>query len=233
MVKLHALRVPNENARAFAYRVLANYIRELLLRPGERMSEAETATQLNISRTPVHDTFVQLSDERMLAVEPQRGTTVCLLEPENIRQLSWMEQRTTNAVLEQLYRARPTMQELEPLEQCVAAEMAALKQGNLVVMARLRAKFYRNLFALAGYLPVFRSIFRIGADSYRLFHMAEEEAFWQVVTAQHMAIVQALALHEHEAAALAVKREFALTAPLLKAMQKRYPQYFAPEQAQA
>lgn len=206
--------------------MLATYIRELFLAPGARLSEAETAAQLKLSRTPVHDTFAQLSREKMLEVEPQRGTFVCRLDPENIRQLVWMNRTAIKAVLENLYIHRLTVKQLEPLETCVAAESAALQRGEVVSLARLNTEFYRTLFDLAGYLPVYRALRRAGADLYRLRRLAEQPDYWHGLICQHALMVQALALHEHEQASAAVDREFDSIGPLLAAVQRACPQYF-------
>ena len=69
------VRAPEESARAFAYRVLSFYIRELLLRPGEKLVETDVAQVLQISRTPVHDTFARLAREKLLCPVP-RGAVV-------------------------------------------------------------------------------------------------------------------------------------------------------------
>lgn len=48
----------------------------LKLEPGTRMSEVEVASQFNISRQPVREAFIRLSNMRLLEVRPQKATLV-------------------------------------------------------------------------------------------------------------------------------------------------------------
>lgn len=48
----------------------------LKLEPGTRMSEVEVASQFNISRQPVREAFIRLSNLRLLEIRPQKATLV-------------------------------------------------------------------------------------------------------------------------------------------------------------
>ena len=48
----------------------------LKLEPGTRMSEVEIAGQLNVSRQPVREAFIRLSNMRLLEIRPQKATLV-------------------------------------------------------------------------------------------------------------------------------------------------------------
>jgi DNA-binding GntR family transcriptional regulator len=48
----------------------------LKLEPGTRMSEVEVAGQFNISRQPVREAFIRLSNMRLLEIRPQKATLV-------------------------------------------------------------------------------------------------------------------------------------------------------------
>lgn len=58
------------------YRMLRGAIIRGDLKPGQRVSEAAIAGKLAVSRQPVRETFIRLSDEGLLEVRPQRGTFV-------------------------------------------------------------------------------------------------------------------------------------------------------------
>ena len=61
---VRSVRAPEESARAFVYRVLSTYIKEMFLHPGEKLAETDVAAELQVSRTPVHDTFSRLEREK-------------------------------------------------------------------------------------------------------------------------------------------------------------------------
>jgi DNA-binding GntR family transcriptional regulator len=54
---------------------------------GEALSEVRIATQLDVSRTPVREAFARLELEGLVRTEPQRGTYVFTLEPDQLRDI--------------------------------------------------------------------------------------------------------------------------------------------------
>ena len=74
------VRRPSEDARQYAYRIIRKFILELLLLPGQKMNEADLASSLNMSRTPIHDSFFKLSRENLVDVIPKRGAFVSKID---------------------------------------------------------------------------------------------------------------------------------------------------------
>ena len=220
---VRTVRAPEESARAFVYRVLSTYIREMFLHPGEKLAETDVAAELQVSRTPVHDTFSRLEREKMLRPVP-RGAVVPPLNVDMIRQTVWMHRTVCQALLGELYNHRPTT--LEPLEHCVAAEYEALQGGAIVKMARLHLEFHRTLYTLAGREPVMDAMERNSGDLYRLLRMLESPDLWKYVADQHSAIVQGLAVRDYELAAHALEAEFDLVEPLLEECRYQQPYFF-------
>ena len=58
------------------YRILLERIIENDLSPGDRVSESEIAITYGVSRQPVREAFIKLSDQGLLVVLPQRGTFI-------------------------------------------------------------------------------------------------------------------------------------------------------------
>ena len=73
-------RRPSEDARQYAYRIIRKFILELHLLPGQKMNEADLASSLNMSRTPIHDSFFKLSRENLVDVIPKRGAFVSKID---------------------------------------------------------------------------------------------------------------------------------------------------------
>ena len=65
-------------------------LRELILTgglgPGQALDEKAIATRLQVSRTPVHEAVKKLSDEHLVEVRAQSGTTVSPLDRHQIEQ---------------------------------------------------------------------------------------------------------------------------------------------------
>ncbi|WP_410208456.1 GntR family transcriptional regulator [Fusobacterium sp.] len=65
-----------ENNREYIYRVIKDNIMTLKLKPGECISEVELGNCLNVSRTPIREAIVRLSEEKLIDVFPQKGSFV-------------------------------------------------------------------------------------------------------------------------------------------------------------
>lgn len=55
---------------------------------GEALSEITLAAELGVSKTPVREAFLQLKNEGLVDIQPQRGTFVFQMTVEQIRQLT-------------------------------------------------------------------------------------------------------------------------------------------------
>jgi DNA-binding GntR family transcriptional regulator len=84
------------------------------LKLGEALSENALAADLGISKTPVREALLQLKLERLVEVQPQRGTYVFQLAPDEVEQVSELRE-----VLE------------------LAAVAAAIERNHRTLLARL------------------------------------------------------------------------------------------------
>lgn len=68
-----------DSARPIApqvYKALREQIVRTRLKPGNRISESEIARSCHVSRQPVREAFIKLSEQGLLSILPQRGTIV-------------------------------------------------------------------------------------------------------------------------------------------------------------
>ena len=70
-----------------AYEALKEAIRNNVFAPGYQGSEQEIASQLGMSRTPVHEAIIRLQEEGLVRVLPRRGVVVCAISPEDMREI--------------------------------------------------------------------------------------------------------------------------------------------------
>lgn len=77
-------RVPEkkngENGREYAYRVLYGAIMSLELEPGAQLADAELSAALKISRTPIREAIVSLTEAKLVEVRPQRSSCVSRID---------------------------------------------------------------------------------------------------------------------------------------------------------
>lgn len=89
----------NESVREYAYRTLRENILKLKLKPGDKISEKEISDTLSISRTPVREAFIRLSQEQLLEVLPQRGTYISKINTSQIAEFRFLRVTLQQAVM--------------------------------------------------------------------------------------------------------------------------------------
>src|SRR5271166_4097490 len=70
-----------------AYGALKEAIRNNTFAPGYQGSEQEIASQLGMSRTPVHEAIIRLQEEGLVRVLPRRGVVVCAISPDDMQEI--------------------------------------------------------------------------------------------------------------------------------------------------
>jgi DNA-binding GntR family transcriptional regulator len=75
---------PRQSRSAQVYDLLRDAIVSLWLKPGECISEKAIAEQLGISRTPVREALMRLSDEGLVEIFPQSGTFVSPIKLQDV-----------------------------------------------------------------------------------------------------------------------------------------------------
>ena len=100
MLKLNLSAIKaNESVREYAYRILNENIINLTLLPGTKISEKEISDILSISRTPVREAFIRLSQEKLLEILPQRGTYVSKIDTKQIAEFRFLRITLEQAII--------------------------------------------------------------------------------------------------------------------------------------
>lgn len=128
-------------------------LRELIisgeLELSEHLSEARIANDLNVSRTPVREAINRLEMEGLLTVEPQRGTFVFSLEPDELAKLCDARVCLETAALTEAIQNNPERLH-ERLSACCAAMTAAREAGNDTAYLALDTAFHQHLMDCSG-----------------------------------------------------------------------------------
>ena len=115
---------------------------------GEQLSEARIAKELEVSRTPVREAINRLEMEGLLIVEPQRGSFVFNLEPEELAKLC--DARVcleTTAITSAMQRKPHALR--GALSDCVGRMQAAREAGDDAQYLYQDTMFHQCLFDCA------------------------------------------------------------------------------------
>ena len=114
------------------------------LPPGTKLSEAEVARQLNVSRQPVRDAFFRLAQLGFLVIRPQRSTTVSLISSHAILKARFLRSAIEVEVIRRACTAL-TPDDLAGLEAILTAQQAAIDAGDTSRFHRLDYTFHRTI----------------------------------------------------------------------------------------
>lgn len=131
------------------FETLREAIISLTLPPGSKLSEAEVARQLEVSRQPVRDAFFRLSQQGFLLVRPQRATLVSKISKEAVSQASFVRQSLELACLQEAC-VKATPADLAALEQNLAEQKAAVDAQDSATFHVLDDAFHQHICRIAG-----------------------------------------------------------------------------------
>lgn len=111
------------------------------LRLGEQVSEAQLAQRMGMSKTPVREALVRLKVEGLVDIQPQRGTFVFKLTPEQVGQLCRYRAMVETAALRE---AADTNREelLQRLRAHVQTMKVAQHDHDLATLSRVDMEFH-------------------------------------------------------------------------------------------
>ncbi|MDR0212199.1 MAG: GntR family transcriptional regulator [Pseudomonas putida] len=135
-------------------------LREALItgrfQPNDRLRIRDLAEQLGTSVTPVRDAILQLAKEQALVLQTPRDIRVPMLTSRQ-----YLEIRSIRLALEGLAAETAaslvTPQQLERLETCIRANLAAIQDNNLATALTHNHEFHYALTEIAG-MPVLSSL---------------------------------------------------------------------------
>ncbi len=145
--------IGGEASGSHAYQTL----RELVLNgeygPGSRLKEAEIASRLGVSRTPVREALLQLEGEGLVELIPNRGAVVRELSRADVHEILVLR-----AILEAYCASTAAtnmraeeIDELEALHDRLVAEAAAPEgEGQVASLVALNAGFHRAVIRGSG-----------------------------------------------------------------------------------
>jgi DNA-binding GntR family transcriptional regulator len=124
-----------------AYKRLRQSIRMGEFRPGQRLREAELATQLNVSRTPIREAIRRLASDGLIEVAPSGGVMIINLNKQQVRDLYALRE-TLEGAAARLAAQHASPAAIATMRELLDAGKAAQEPRQL---ARLNQLFHREI----------------------------------------------------------------------------------------
>ena len=163
------------------------------LEPGLSVSEQELALRLGVSRTPVREALIRLSEEALVGIYPQTGTVVAPISYPKVYQ-----SLVIRSALE-CRSIRYTVSAIEPadvkrLREILAEQKRSAKLRNDEKFLLADDALHRTMVEISGNLDVWKVIESIKAHHDRVRYLSTHLNVYNMERIQeHEAIVDALA----------------------------------------
>jgi len=130
---------------ALVYDDLRAAIVELRLKPGARIEKQEICKRLAVSRQPLAEAITRLAEERLVEVEPQKGTFVARIRLADVAEAAFVRRALEVATVHTI-AAGMDETSLTRLERVLTYQAAALKTRDWDGFYGLDLRFHSMLF---------------------------------------------------------------------------------------
>lgn len=173
------------------YRILREQIIQAELLPGERISESEIAKSLSISRQPVREAFIKLSEEGLVQVLPQRGTYVTRISTGSVMDVRFVREAIEADIVRQV-AGEHTAATVNELRDQIARQKH-VPHDDRAAFLRLDELFHHTLASAAGRAYAWSVIESVKAQMDRVRFLSVDDMRIGGLIEQHERIVDAIA----------------------------------------
>lgn len=184
-------RNSKEKARDYAIRVLRENIVSLTLEPGWKVSETELAAQMGLSRTPIREALLELSNYGIIDIFPQHTSMIAKIDPVRIDEAQFMRLALETAAA-QMACDVATEEQLDELHEMVQIQKVYLANGNSIMLLKMDNAFHRAVFAICNKLTSYGLMQNMAVHFDRLRRLTVTTIKNLKVVEDHEAILAAL-----------------------------------------
>lgn len=214
-----------ESSRDYAYRLIREMIINMELVPGSKVSETELAEKLGISRTPVREALIDLARNKVVTIQPQKGTVISLIDPLLVEEARFLrltiEKEVAVLLCEEQYQTK-----LNQLDECIALQEFYLSQQNYEKFLELDNQFHQLFFQLTNKNNIYQLMkgLNIHFDRARTFIFKHKPSMKTVE--EHKEILKAIRQKDKNKAKECIERHLHQYILDKEQFEKEYSYYF-------
>ena len=196
------------------------------LPPGQALSENDIATRMGVSRQPVREAFIKLSEAGLVRVRPQRGTFVVKISTKQVTDARFVREAVEVAVARMACEVM-SAKTIAMLRENLVQQKTAAAEGSPANFLALDEAFHRGLALGVDCDYAWRVVEEVKAqmDRVRYLSMPETTPLSRLVE-QHGAILDAVEAHNPARAEAAVRAHLAEILTSLPLLERVYPDLF-------
>lgn len=212
-------------SRRAVYETLRRKVLTLELPPGAALSENELAAALGVSRTPVRESLILLSDEGLVQVFPQIGSFVSRVDPQRVADAQFLREAVELASLDDL----PADLDTELVAELLAnLDKQQQPDIGLEEFFALDEAFHRGLLRLSGHGNVWTTVASAKGHLDRARRLGLYDARSPAVFAtQHVEILRAVLDKDVTLARSAMRKHLRAVFEDVERIRARSPELFS------
>lgn len=206
--------------------LLRKSIAELRLAPGSALSEKEIAAQYGVSRQPVREAFIKLSEAGLVEIRPSRGTYVMKISVREVANARFVREAIEADIARHAARLATT-DNLRALSNLIAGQKAASAAGDFARFNSFDEAFHRELAEIVQNDFAMRVVesARFQTDRVRLLSLPDASPI-DVLISQHEAILACLVARDGDGAARAMSNHLREILRALPNIAAAHPDFF-------
>lgn len=208
------------------YQILKEEIIELHLEPGLSISEKGISERFDISRTPVREAFLLLSQEGLVDIYPQKGTFVSLIDLDAVEEARFLREHVERATVKLACKNFP-QEKIFFLEMNLKVQKMCMEKNDYRGFFQADEEFHRTIFEGCNKRRTWDTICQLEADFQRIrilavsSNLSVDDAYLQ-----HILIVNAIKDKEPEIADKVIENHLNMVNYDLDEVRKKYHEYF-------
>lgn len=206
--------------------LLRKSIAELRLPPGSALSEKEIAAQYGVSRQPVREAFIKLSEAGLVEIRPSRGTYVMKISVREVANARFVREAIETEIARHA-ASLATPEDLDALRDLIVRQRAAAASGDFAGFNTLDETFHRVLADIVQNDFARRVVesARFQTDRVRLLSLPDASPL-NVLIHQHQDILNCLSDRDGDSAARAMSRHLREILLALPSIAAAHPDFF-------
>lgn len=217
----------SDSVRQRLHEVLRQAIIRMVLAPGQALSEKEIADMLAISRQPVREAFIRLSESGLVEVRPQRGTYVVRISRKAVLEARFIRESLEVAIALEATKCPLQSNVLLELNELIERQRSCIERQDHDRFFVLDEMFHRTLALSTGQTMAWNVIEDVKAQLDRVRYLSIPDSTpIPKLADQHQAIVDAVANSDGKAAveSMSIHQREILNA--LPELEQRFPDLF-------
>ena len=209
------------------FAALRQAIAEMRLRPGEALSEKDVAARFGVSRQPVREAFIKLSEEGLVEVRPSRGTYVMKISVREVANARFVREAIESDVARHA-AALATPADITRLRLIIEDQRAAAAREDYPSFNASDEAFHKTIAGIVGNDYALRIVesARFQTDRVRLLSLPDASPLAMLIS-QHEDVVRCIDARDVDGAGNAMRRHLREILRALLRIAGDHPDFFS------